>query len=276
MDWEDLPLRVKNKINASIARTYFTEGEEQKEMSDAAAEKIVEKLEGVTVTQLKRMVRVRYEYYNERDSIFNPESGVVSNFALTNGRHITDLGITGNRVRKIDGTAKKLIGIPLLPTQSALENKEQLLNKLNQAKENDELVGGLLPFTNEELAIIDNMISAFDESEVEMEEPEEYGEGEFTAIKKITRSLSSATGLSASSREAYYNFWESVYDDFENIIDYFRKMEPIYAKLEGFADPEGELEVLLRDTLLPNYVLKMKSMPNEELVEEWKVQRYRP
>ena len=87
MEWEDLPIRVQNKINASIAKTYFKEGEDEGgEMSDDAAEKIVEKLEGITAPQLKRMVSVRYTYYLDRDKIFNPTSGVASKFALGGGK----------------------------------------------------------------------------------------------------------------------------------------------------------------------------------------------
>tara|TARA_R110002020_G_scaffold64632_2_gene171456 strand:+ start:2976 stop:5543 length:2568 start_codon:yes stop_codon:yes gene_type:complete len=274
MEWEDLPIRVQNKINASIAKTYFKEGEDEGgEMSDDAAEKIVEKLEGITAPQLKRMVSVRYTYYLDRDKIFNPTSGVASKFALGGGKLITELPAPGNRVRKIDVTAKQLQGKPLLPTQAALDDKENILRDLNEAKDNDELVGGLVPFTNEELETIDNMINAFEESDVELEEAEEYEIGEFAAIKKITRSLTSVEGMTTQAREEYYNFWESVYDDFENLIDYFRKMEPIFTKLEGFVDVEGELKELLEGKYLPNYVLKLRPMPNEELIEDWKVQK---
>jgi len=272
--------KVQNIVDSLVARNYGAEPprEPKAKTIDAVLANVNEEVD-IKRRDFIKYLRARNETLTDRSEIFNPHIGVASNFAIHKSP-MGDLISGGNKFVIVDKTINKIKETPIenvLLSVAAINKKEQLIELLNDAKTNAPNPAGDEPFTEDELEVINKLLSI-----LEQEEPEAYThtKSEFEALKEIERTLVNVNALSTNERDGYYKYWHGIHESFEKLAEYFDNIGPFLENIIPFieqfdtrTETVKELSEAMRDIKLPNYVLQLAAVENKELVEESKINR---
>ena len=276
VQWDELTAVQKRKLERELTTYFRGGGEQQRTISNKRADDLSEELD-LGANTIKRLLQERFEYEEPRDFMFNPEEGIISNYAIGTTA-IPSMNFPGSRIRKINSVVNKATNQPLLLTQQGIEN--DFMDRLTSLKNDN------TNWTDEELKIIDNMITVKGGGTGEEEEYSPATEkkiGEFKALKNLIKTISRANALTNEGRQKYYDYWKEVHDDFENFANHLRDIRPFQMDLANIViegdidlglddDAMGEFKEAIKNTELPNYVLKIRPFTKKELVDDWKVQ----
>lgn len=238
--------------------------------------------EELTPEQLDTFLADQAGVLEERESIFHPNNGMAKYFAINN-QPLSLIVSTSNKHNAIEQTISEIQarGVSQLNiTSDLLDDREIILTTLKGGLENSNLKGDTIPFSEEELKLIQGLIDLTEN--IDSSKEYELKESEFKQLNLVADSLSQIQVMKVQEREKYYRYWKEVHDDFQSFHDYIAMIQPAIQRLAtelrgmtitregGFTDAEEELGEALESVVLPNYVLKVSKISREDYTDEAK------
>lgn len=233
--------------------------------------------ESLTTQGLKNIYSSINLYDDQTDDIFNPRTGLISNFII-DGKNTDEIATSLvtkvnkpilldaiNNARKIDITYK------------AVENKESILETLNELKDVrvDKLNKDLL--TDDEKNTIDKLIQRI-EKVSEDSDIETAQIPEFKSLGLLEKSLVNASVLSTESRIKYYDYWKNIEDKFVEfdtaanaVDDDVREFFRAFGQEEKIVDdPYADIKRLTTTNYLPSYIVRCSALKIKDADEDTK------
>ena len=277
MKLEDIPDTPQGIGALAIIRgmvSVYLRDSEPKSARIQGAVKLLEQIDlTVTEEELVKLMKEEAGRLEERKDIFHPEDGVIKHFALNN-QPISAVKHTSNRYTAIDKIIERIVefGVENLNiTQSAISEKQSILNILKLGLENSNEKGDAPPFNNEELEIMKVLVSKLD---VDPNQKFEEKESEWTHLKALSNSMTDIDVLKVEERDKYYEYWKDINTKFIEFNDYITYINPMLNQFhELLSDTEKELGTKLGAKILPNYIVKLSPISREEYMAETKSAR---
>lgn len=272
---EDL-LNNLNKIAGRLSRN---------RVSDEALENTLKLLreetgfEDITLQGLKNIL-LNINFYNDRrDDVFNPKSGLISNFII-DGKNTDEIATSLNTEKNKTVLLSAIKGARKIDVSySAVENKEEIIDSLESVKDerNEKLNKDVLNEEEKEsiVKLIDRLKGVSDEEATErIEIPE------FKSLSLLEKSLVNASVVSTDSRVKYYNYWKDIEGKFlgfdralsavdDSVRELFRSFSQ--AGMTEEVDPYADIENLTQTSYLPSYIIKVSPLKIKDESEDFMV-----